>query len=58
MDILTGIPPFFSEPKFDLLSITSFLYIWPSFVLDNQRDADSDNLGYSVVNELLGLVPV
>ncbi|MDD3563284.1 MAG: hypothetical protein PHR32_06395, partial [Candidatus Cloacimonetes bacterium] len=43
---LSGIPPFFSEPNFDLHSITSFLYIWPSFVLDNQRNADSDNLCY------------
>ena len=52
----SGIPPFFLEPNFHLVSITPFLYIWPSFILDNQRDANGDNLSYPVINEVLGLV--
>jgi len=55
---IAGIPPFFLEPNFHLVSITPFLYIWPSFILDKQRDTDSDNLSYPIINEFLGLVSV
>jgi hypothetical protein len=50
----TGIPPFLLEPNFNLLSIQPFPSIWPPFILDSQRAANSYKFRYSVINEVPG----
>jgi hypothetical protein len=51
-------PIFLIEPNFDLPLVSSFFNTGSSFILDDLIDADIQDIGYAIIDELFGLSPV